>query len=195
MSQISVEYNVNGIQGLNLIKPKCFKDVRGYFAETYNAEEFKSNGLTKNFVQDNQVFSYVGVLRGLHVNIRHPQGKLIRVVQGEIFDVAIDLRRNSRTFMNCYTVRLNSENQKQLYIPEGFGHGYYTISNAVVLFKVTTHYITGDEIGFAWNSKAFNINWPINKNHDFIISDMDKNNPEFNIEMLEGDKDECTVHM
>ena len=176
MSKIRVLRDVGGINGLCVIEPKVFSDNRGFLMESYNEEEFSEEGLSAKFVQDNEAFSRKGVLRGFHVNRNHPQGKLIRVLDGEIFDVAIDLRINSPTYKKWYGVNLSDENRKQLYIPEGFGHGYLALTDARILFKVTTHWIAGDEIGFAWNSEEFNIDWPINNP---IQNESDKSSPDF----------------
>lgn len=176
MSKIHVLRDVENIKGLCVIEPKVFSDNRGFLMESYNEKDFSEEGLSAKFVQDNEAFSRRGVLRGFHVNRHHPQGKLIRVLDGEIFDVAIDLRINSPTYKKWYGVNLSEENRKQLYIPEGFGHGYLALTDARILFKVTTHWIAGDEIGFAWNSEEFNIDWPI-KNP--IQNESDKSSPDF----------------
>lgn len=176
MSKISVLRDVDNIKGLCVIEPRVFSDNRGYLMESYNEKDFSEEGLTAKFVQDNEVFSRRGVLRGFHVNRNHPQGKLIRVLDGEIFDVAIDLRFNSPTYKKWYGVNLSDENKKQLYIPEGFGHGYLALTDARILFKVTAHWGAGDEISFAWNSEDFNIDWPI-KNP--IQNESDKSSPDF----------------
>jgi dTDP-4-dehydrorhamnose 3,5-epimerase len=140
-----------------------FTDERGNLFESYNREVFVSHGLDLQFVQENESMSKQGVLRGMHVNVKHPQGKLVRVLDGVIFDVVIDLRKDSKTYMSCFSVKLSNDNKKQLYIPEGMGHGYLAFTDARVLFKTTTHYIPGDEIGFAWNSKAIDVNWPVDR--------------------------------
>lgn len=176
MSKISVIRDVNGINGLCVVEPKVFSDNRGFLMESYNEKEFAEEGLTAKFVQDNEAFSRKGVLRGFHVNSNHPQGKLIRVLDGAIFDVAVDLRVTSMTYKKWFGIKLSAENRKQLYIPEGFGHGYLALTDARILFKVTTHWIAGDEIGFAWNSEEFNIDWPIKKP---IQNESDRNSPNF----------------
>lgn len=164
------------INGLYIIEPKIFCDERGSMFESYNEDSFYSCGLKMRFVQDNECFSKKNVLRGMHVNIRHPQGKLIRVLSGEILDVVIDLRKYSETYLSCFSVILSDENKKQLYIPEGMGHGYLAIRNSNVLFKTTTHYIPNDELGFAWNSKAINVKWgitePIQNKRDATSKDL-----------------------
>ena len=159
------------IDGLFVIEPTIFFDNRGDLFEAYNDEVFASYNLDLKFVQDNEVTSKKNVLRGMHVNVKHPQGKIIRVLDGEILDVVIDLRKDSPTYMSCYSVHLSGENKKQLYIPEGLGHGYLTLQDSRILFKTTTHYIPGDELGFAWNSKAISIDWGIT---DPIQNDRDR---------------------
>lgn len=149
------------IEGLFIIEPAIFNDERGTLFEAYNDEVFASSGLNYKFVQDNESTSKKGVLRGMHINIKHPQAKLVRVLDGEILDVVIDLRKSSKTYMETFSVVLSDNNKKQLYIPEGMGHGYLALTDARVLFKVTTHYIPGDELVFAWNSKKLAIDWGI----------------------------------
>lgn len=166
------------LDGVFIIEPKTFFDEQGYFCETYNSRIFQANGLNLRFVQDNEVFSKKDVLRGMHVNIKHPQGKLVRVLYGTILDVLIDLRKISKTYMRCLEIELSKENKKELYIPEGIGHGYLAITETLVQFKTTTHYIPGDEIGFAWNSKAIDINWPIKIP---ILNERDNNNEDLEV--------------
>lgn len=149
------------IEGLYIVEPVIFEDERGTFFEVYNDEVFAANGLQYRFVQDNESVSSKGVLRGMHVNVKQPQAKLVRVLNGEILDVVIDLRKSSSTYMECFSVLLSDNNKKQLYIPEGMGHGYLALTDARVLFKVTTHYIPGDELGFAWNSQQLTVDWGI----------------------------------
>ncbi len=163
MSELHIQRSVAGIRGLCVIDPAVFMDNREYLFETYNENKFINEGLDMHFVQDNQVYSRKGVLRGMHVNVMHPQGKLIRVCKGRIFDVVVDLRKESKTYKKWYGVELSDENKKQLYIPERMGHGYLALTDAEVLFKVTTHYIPNDEIGFSWRSKELSIAWPINE--------------------------------
>lgn len=177
-SKLTVQRDVFGIKGLCIIETKRFYDNRGYFTEVYNAMEFLEEGLQLQFVQDNEVYSHRGVLRGMHVNISHPQGKLIRVLSGKIFDVVIDLRKESSTYKRWFGIELSSENRKQLYIPEGMGHGYLALTDANVLFKVTTHYVPNDEVGFAWNSGEFKIEWPT-MDIKYILNETDKNSKDF----------------
>ena len=176
MGKLIITRNLGGIEGLTLVEPQLFVDRRGFLAEVFNQKEFREQGLETAFVQDNESFSKKGVLRGFHVNIAHPQGKLIHVIFGEIFDVSIDLRKGSPTYKQWYGVKISGENHKILYIPEGFGHGYLAMTDAYIHFKTTTHYYPKDEIGFAWNSKEFHIDWPIS---DPVQNEKDKNSPEF----------------
>ena len=161
------------IEGLYVITPTVFKDDRGYFVETYNQNDFKEAGLDMVFVQDNQSKSSKGVLRGLHFQKEHPQGKLVRVLSGEVYDVAVDLRKNSKTFGKYFGVRLSDENKKQFYIPEGFAHGFVVLSDeAVFAYKCTDFYHPNDEGGLIYNDPDIGIDWPI-EGIDLIMSDKD----------------------
>lgn len=161
MGQITVDKNVAGIEGLCVITPAIHGDSRGYFMETYNQNDMKDAGLNIVFVQDNQSMSVKGVLRGMHLQKEHPQGKLVRVIKGEVFDVAVDLRKDSSTFGKWYGIRISEENKKQFYIPEGFAHGFLVLSDvAEFCYKVTDFYHPGDEVGFAWNDPEIGIEWP-----------------------------------
>lgn len=169
------------IEGLCVIEPKVFYDDRGYFVETYNQNDFKEEGLDMVFVQDNQSMSVKGVLRGLHFQISHPQGKLVRVVRGKVFDVAVDLRRDSKTFGQWFGVELSAENKKQFYIPEGFAHGFLVLSDeAEFAYKCTDFYHPGDEGGILWNDPEIGIEWPVEKGMELILSEKDKNWPRLN---------------
>lgn len=149
------------IEGLYVIEPKVFGDARGYFIETYNKKDMEDAGLTMNFVQDNQSCSTKGVLRGLHFQKQYRQGKLVRVVKGTVFDVAVDLRSDSKTFGQWYGIELSEENKKQFYIPEGFAHGFLVLSDiAEFCYKCTDFYHPGDEGGLAWNDPSIGIEWP-----------------------------------
>ena len=160
MSQIKV--NKLPIEGLYIIEPSVHGDSRGYFMETYNKRDMEEAGLNMNFVQDNQSMSTKGVLRGLHFQKQFPQGKLVRVIKGRVFDVAVDLRKNSATYGKWYGVELTEENKKQFYISEGFAHGFLVLSDvAEFCYKVTDFYHPGDEGGLAWNDPAIGINWGI----------------------------------
>lgn len=176
MGKLDVVHDIVGIQGLSVITPKICEDDFGYISEIYNHEEFKKEGIAAVFVQDNEAYSRKNVLRGFHVNHNHPQAKLVRVLEGEIYDVAIDLREDSKTYKKWYGIKLSSENRKLLYIPEGFGHGYLALTDARILFKVTTHWVAGDEVGFAWNSNEFNVEWSIDNP---IQNENDRNSPDF----------------
>lgn len=149
------------IEGLYIIEPTVHGDSRGYFMETYNQRDMRDAGLNMVFVQDNQSMSVKGVLRGLHFQKQFPQGKLVRVIKGSVFDVAVDLRAGSKTFGNWYGVELTEENKKQFYISEGFAHGFLVLSDtAEFCYKVTDFYHPGDEGGLAWNDPAIGIQWP-----------------------------------
>ena len=163
------------IEGLYIIEPKVFYDSRGYFMESYNKNDFYAEGLKMDFVQDNQSMSSKGVLRGLHFQKEHPQGKLVRVLRGEVFDVAVDIRKGSKTYGKWYGVILSAENKKQFYISEGFAHGFLVLSDEVEFaYKCTDFYRPDDEGGIIWNDSDIGIDWPINKDIELIISDKDK---------------------
>lgn len=163
------------IQGLAIIEPSVFGDERGYFIETYNQNDFKEAGLNMVFVQDNQSMSVKGVLRGLHYQKEFPQGKLVRVVRGSVFDVAVDLRAGSGTYGKWFGVELSAENKKQFYIPEGFAHGFLVLSDeAEFCYKCTDFYRPGDEGGMAWDDPEIGIDWPIGDEMKLIISDKDQ---------------------
>ena len=161
MGQIKVEKNAGGIEGLCVIEPAVHGDSRGYFMETYSLRDMQENGLDMTFVQDNQSMSVKGVLRGLHFQKQFPQGKLVRVIKGSVFDVAVDLRPDSETRGKWFGVELTEENKKQFYIPEGFAHGFLVLSDtAEFCYKCTDFYHPGDEGGLAWNDPAIGIEWP-----------------------------------
>lgn len=159
MSQIKV---INTpIEGLYVIEPTVHGDNRGYFVETYNQNDMHEHGLNMVFVQDNESMSTKGVLRGLHFQKNYPQGKLVRVIRGAVFDVAVDLRSNSKTYGQWFGVELTEENNKQFYISEGFAHGFLVLSDvAKFCYKVTDFYRPGDEGGLAWNDPDIDIQWP-----------------------------------
>ena len=163
------------IEGLYVIEPTVFKDERGYFMETYNQNDFKEAGLNMTFVQDNQSMSVKGVLRGLHFQKQYPQGKLVRAVRGTVFDVAVDLRSDSKTYGKWFGVTLSAENKKQFYIPEGFAHGFLVLSDeAEFAYKCTDFYHPGDEGGLLWSDPEIGVDWPIEPGMELIISDKDK---------------------
>lgn len=149
------------IEGLYIIEPTVHGDARGYFVETYNQKDMQEAGLNMVFVQDNQSMSTKGVLRGLHFQKKYPQGKLVRVIKGSVFDVAVDLRADSSTYRQWFGVELTAENKKQFYISEGFAHGFLVLSDeAEFCYKVTDFYHPGDEGGLAWNDPEIGIEWP-----------------------------------
>lgn len=175
MGQIKIEKDVNGIEGLCVIEPEIHLDARGYFTESYNQKDMQEAGLNVNFVQDNQSGSVKGVLRGLHYQKEHPQGKLVRVIRGRVYDVAVDIRRGSVTYGKWFGIELSEENRKQLYIPEGFAHGFLVLSeNAEFCYKCTDFYHPGDEGGIAWNDPTLGIQWPEIEG-EYQLSEKDKN--------------------
>ena len=150
------------LPGVYIVEPQVFGDHRGYFMETWSTKNFEDIGLNYNFVQDNQSFTaQKGTLRGLHFQKEHPQGKLVRVIKGRVFDVAVDLRRDSNTYGKWFGVELTEDNKKQFYISEGFAHGFLVLSDtAEFCYKVTDFYHPGDEGGLAWNDPSIAIEWP-----------------------------------
>lgn len=161
MGQIRVEKNVGGIAGLCIIEPTVHGDARGYFVETYNKKDMEAEGLNMEFVQDNQSCSVKGVLRGLHFQIENTQGKLVRVIKGRVFDVAVDLRRDSKTFGKWVGVELTEENKKMLFIPPYFAHGFLVLSDeAEFTYKCTDVYNHSAESGIMYNDPEVGIEWP-----------------------------------
>ena len=174
MGQIKVEKTP--IEGLYVIEPTVHQDERGYFVETYNQRDFEEAGLYYTFVQDNQSMSVKGVLRGLHFQKEFPQAKLVRVIRGTVFDVAVDIRKNSPTYGKWYGVELSEDNKKQFLISEGFAHGFVVLSDvAEFCYKVTDFYHPGDEGGIAYNDPDIGIEWPAVGN--LIMSQKDQNWP------------------
>jgi dTDP-4-dehydrorhamnose 3,5-epimerase len=170
-----IKVSTCGIEGLFVIEPAVFHDSRGYFMETYNQNDFKEAGLDMVFVQDNQSMSTKGVLRGLHFQKQFPQGKLVRVVRGKVFDVAVDLRSASETYGKWFGVELTAENKKQFYIPEGFAHGFLVLSDeAEFAYKCTDFYHPGDEGGILWSDPSIGIDWPIEEGMELTISEKDQ---------------------
>ena len=150
------------IEGVVLVEPDIYRDPRGFFMETYHARKYAEGGIPAEFVQDNQSLSQQGTLRGLHAQLRHRQGKLVRAVEGVIFDVAVDVRRGSPTFGRWVGYELSSENRRQLYTPPGFVHGFCVLSaQAQVEYKCTDFYHPDDELGIIWNDPELAIDWPI----------------------------------
>lgn len=168
------------IKDLYIIEPKVFGDDRGYFMESYNREHFVEAGLDMIFVQDNESKSKKGVLRGLHFQTKHTQGKLVRVTKGEVYDVAVDLRADSPTFGMWEGILLSEQNKKQFYVPEGFAHGFLVMSDeAVFNYKCTDYYAPEYDSGLLWNDKDINIKWPIDNIEELILSDKDKKQKTF----------------
>ena len=164
-----------GIRDLYVIEPTIFNDNRGFFMETYNDKEFKEIGINYSFVQDNHSKSSKGVLRGLHFQKEHSQAKLVRVIKGEVFDVAVDLRKTSETFGKYYGLILSEENKKQLMIPRGFAHGFLVLSDeAEFVYKCDDFYYADDQCGIIWNDPSINIKWPLDNIENIILSDKDK---------------------
>ena len=174
-----IEKIKTGIEGLVIIKPTVFGDDRGFFMETYNKKNFVEIGITDEFVQDNHSKSFRGVLRGLHFQKEFPQGKLVRVIKGEVYDAAVDLRKNSLTYCKYYGLILSEENKLQFFIPKGFAHGFLVISEeAEFVYKCTDFYNPKDEAGLIWNDPKIGIEWPLEKIggiKKIIQSEKDKN--------------------
>ena len=163
------------LSGVIVIVLEVHRDARGYFLETYHAEKYKAGGIDGPFVQDNHSRSMAGTLRGLHLQRRHPQGKLIRAVEGEIYDVAVDVRRGSPTFGHWVGVTLSADNFKQCYVPPGFAHGFAVLSPiAQVEYKCTDFYDPASELGIAWNDPALAIPWPVDRPS---LSERDRQHP------------------
>lgn len=169
------------IEGLYEIQPEVFEDSRGNFLELYSQRDFFAAGLTINFLQDNQSQSVKGVLRGLHFQTRHPQAKLIHAVSGRLYDVALDLRQGSPTFGKYYGVILDSGKQNEFYIPQGFAHGYYVLSEQAILsYKCSDFYDPQGQGGLMWNDPLLNIDWPgLKAGLTPLLSEKDKNHPAF----------------
>lgn len=163
------------IRDLYIIEPQVFGDDRGYFMETYSKRDFHAAGLTMEFVQDNESKSRKGVLRGLHFQTQSTQGKLVRAVQGAVYDVAVDLREGSPTFGKWEGVLLTAENKKQFYVPEGFAHGFLVVSDeAVFAYKCTDYYAPQYDSGVIWNDPEIGIEWPLDGIEEVLLSEKDK---------------------
>ncbi len=172
MGKINVE--TCEIEGLKVITPTVFGDKRGYFMETFNQNDFKAAGIDMDFVQDNQSSSSKGVLRGLHFQKKHAQDKLVRVIEGEVFDVAVDLRDGSPTFGKWYGVLLSAENKKQFFIPKNFAHGFLVVSDhAEFCYKCTDFYHPEDEGGIQWDDPDIGVEWPITEDMELNLSEKD----------------------
>lgn len=168
------------IEGVIIVEPTVFGDDRGYFMETYQYNDFRDGGIDVEFVQDNQSKSKKGVLRGLHFQKQYAQSKLVRVIKGEVYDVAVDLRPNSPTYGKYEGVLLSEQNKRQFFIPKGFAHGFVVLSDeAEFVYKVDDFYHPNDEGGLMWNDPDIGIDWPIPEDMEIILSDKDKLNPSF----------------
>ena len=175
---MSIKVTKGNIDGLAIIEPDVFGDERGYFTETYNERDMKNAGIDVEFVQDNQSMSKKGVLRGLHRQMEYPQAKLVRVIKGEVFDVAVDLREGSPTYGQWEGYILSAENMKQFFIPEGFAHGFLVLSDeAIFAYKVNDFFHPGDELGVMWNDPDIGVEWPIPDGMEIILSEKDKKWP------------------
>ena len=179
------EFIKNEIEGLVVIKPTVFGDDRGFFMETFHKDEFAAAGITREFVQDNHSKSSKGVLRGLHFQTENTQGKLVRVIKGEVFDVAVDCRPQSATFGKWYGVTLSEENKVQFYVPEGFAHGFMVISDeAEFVYKCTDLYNPKAEGGIPYNDETIGIEWP-EIDCEVKLSEKDKKHPAFTQQTFE----------
>lgn len=168
------------VEGVVVVDAKSYGDGRGYFTETYKRRDFAAAGIDCEFVQDNQSCSSHGVLRGLHFQVEHPQAKLVRVVEGEVFDVAVDLRPGSPTFGRWHGEVLSAENRRQLFVPRGMAHGFYVMSErAVFCYKCDDVYRPGDEGGIAWDDPKLAIAWPIPEDEVPVLSEKDRHHPGF----------------
>ncbi len=162
----------SGLPGLLIIEPKVFGDARGFFLETWNRARYRERGIAEDFVQDNLSWSRRGTLRGLHFQNPNPQGKLVQVLEGEVLDVVVDLRRASPTFGRHESVVLSAENRRQFYVPPGFAHGFVVLSESALFhYKCTGYYSPADELTLLWNDPALGIDWPVS---DPIVSDKDR---------------------
>lgn len=181
---MSLTFTETGLPGVILVEPVSFSDDRGFFMETYHRRKYKEGGITSRFVQDNRSRSSQGVLRGLHYQLRHPQAKLVYAVTGEIFDVAVDLRRQSDTFGKWVGMRLSEKNGHQMFIPKGFAHGFCVISRwADVVYKCSDFYVPHDDYGLLWSDPVINIDWPLNQP---VLSEKDRLHPPLS-EISEAD--------
>jgi len=163
------------LSGVRIIEPKILGDARGFFMETWNELEFAKAGLTMKFVQDNHSLSTQGTLRGMHYQLQHTQGKLVRVISGEVFDAAVDMRRSSPSFGRWFGVTLSAENKRMLWVPEGFAHGFYVVSpQAEVQYKCTDFYDPGSQQSLAWNDPVVGIHWPLVPGVETLLSAKDR---------------------
>ena len=168
------------ISGVKIIETDVFGDERGFFMETFRNDEFRAKTGANPFVQDNHSKSTQGILRGLHYQQTHTQGKLVRVISGEVYDVAVDMRRSSKTFGQAVGVVLSAENKRQLWVPEGFAHGFYVMSDsAEFIYKCTDYYHPQSEVSIRWDDLDIAIDWPLVNNKQPQLSDKDKNGVQF----------------
>jgi dTDP-4-dehydrorhamnose 3,5-epimerase len=175
-----MKFLATAIPDVVLVEPQVFGDARGFFMETYQANKFAEAGITAAFVQDNHSGSRQGILRGLHYQYRQPQGKLVRVIAGEVFDVAVDLRRRSATFGKWVGVHLSAENKKQLWVPAGFAHGFYVVSDwAEVVYKATDFYAPQWEATVLWNDSELGVDWPLVNGQAPMLAEKDRNGKPF----------------
>ena len=162
------------IAGARLVEPRVFGDHRGFFLETWNERDYAAAGIVARFVQDNHSMSRRGTLRGLHYQLPHTQGKLVRVVSGAVFDVIVDLRRSSPTFRQWYGIELSAQNRRQLWVPEGLAHGFYVLSDsAEFVYKCTDYYAPRDEHTLLWNDPGIGVQWPLLPGEELLISPKD----------------------
>lgn len=174
------KFIATSIPDLYIVESNVFGDQRGYFMENYSKREFHQAGLTMEFVQDNESKSKKGVLRGLHFQTKHSQGKLVRVIKGQVYDVAVDLRAGSPTFGKWEGILITEENKRQFYIPEGFAHGFLVLSDeAIFTYKCTDYYAPEYDAGILWNDPDIGIRWPLEEIDEIILSDKDKVQPTF----------------
>ncbi len=174
---MAMKFNITKTElaGVLVVEPVVYGDNRGFFLETFNQKRYAEAGLDRQFVQDNHSRSSRGVLRGLHYQLNHPQGKLVMAIKGEIFDVAVDIRRGSPTFGKWVGVNLSEENHKQIFVPEGFAHGFCVVSEtADVVYKCTDVFIPGDDHGILWSDETIGIDWPTDEPG---LSEKDAENP------------------
>ncbi|MBN1764765.1 MAG: dTDP-4-dehydrorhamnose 3,5-epimerase [Sedimentisphaerales bacterium] len=172
---MGVQIQSTDLPGVLVIKPQVFGDKRGFFLETFNQKTYAEAGLERVFIQDNLSHSCRGVIRGLHYQLNHPQGKLVFVVKGEIFDVAVDIRKGSPSFGQWTGVHLSENNHKQIFVPEGFAHGFCVLSDeADVIYKCTDLYTPGDDYGILWSDEHINVDWPV---QNPVVSEKDQKNP------------------
>ena len=173
-------FKKTSIEGVIVVEPRCYGDSRGCFMETYKRPDFVAGGIAADFVQDNQSSSTRGVLRGLHFQIHYPQAKLVRVVSGEVLDVCVDLRGGSPTFGQVESALLTAENKRQLFIPRGFAHGFYVLSDsAVFCYKCDDVYHPNDEGGIRWDDPELGIDWPVPEGSTPVLSAKDEHHPSF----------------